>query len=343
MAEVQTHLSQPAVRRAHHPGLRRLSGVVLGAVLLAAPPTLHAQSTPTPCDELEPADLGFDVRIEPQQAMVGEAVAVDVTIANRNGGLAGIPTFFLLGTSGLFDVESEEDSDPQVTFVRYRLRARAVGVASLRVRVSFETSIGCRAAPVFTFWTASSGSYLVPIRAADTPTATPTETVPPTATPTPTETLTPSETPTLTHTPTPTETFTPSATPTVTPTPTPRPCIGDCDGDGLVHVDELLTGVAAALAGDVAACPAFDADGDARIAIDELIAAIGAALNGCPAQAGANFGSVISSESGSNTTCTGIPMRTACASMPTTFESILGPSASFTSTTAYGTSAAKPG
>jgi hypothetical protein len=305
-----------------------------------APPTLHAQSTPTPCDELEPADLGFDVRIEPQHVMVGEAVAVDVTITNRNGGLAGIPTFVLLGTSGLLDVESEENSDPQVTFVHYRLRARAVGVASLRVRVSFETSIGCRAAPVFTFWTASSGNYLVPIRAADTPTPTPTDTVPPTATPTPTatpsptESLTPSETPTPTPTATPTGTFTPSATPSVTPTPTPRPCIGDCDGDGVVRVDELLTGVAAALADEVAACPAFDADANARIVIDELIAAIGAALNGCPAQAGANFGRVISSESGSNTTCTGIPMRTACASMPTMFDSILGPSASFTSTTA---------
>ena len=120
----------------------------------------------------------------------------------------------------------------------------------------------------------------------------------------------------------------------MTPTPTPRPCIGDCDGDGVVRIDELVTGVAAALADDVAACPAFDADADARIAIDELIAAIGAALSGCQGQAGANFGSVISSESGSNTTRTGIPMRTACASMPTTFDSILGPSASFTSTTA---------
>ena len=208
------------MRRAHHPGLRRLSGFVLGAALLAAPPTLHAQSTPTPCDDLEPADLGFDVRVEPQQVMVGEAVAVDVTITNRNGGLAGLPTFFLLGTSGLLDVESEENSDPQVTSVHYRLRARAVGVASLRVRVSFETSIGCRAAPVFTSWTASSGNYLVPIRAADTPTATPTETVPPTATPTPTETATPTNTPTETFTPTETPTPTETRTPTETPTPT---------------------------------------------------------------------------------------------------------------------------
>ena len=165
----------------------------------------------------------------------------------------------------------------------------------------------------------------MPIRAADTPTATPTETVPPTATPTPTETLTPSETPTQTPTPTPTDTLTPSATPTVTPTPTPRPCIGDCDGDGVVRVDELLTGVAAALAGDVAACPAFDADGDARIAIDELIAAIGAALNGCPAQAGANFGSVTSSvivlEDDLAPACR---CGSSCGATPTRFEIIFG-------------------
>ena len=245
--------------------------------------------------------------------MVGELLTVDVTISNLNGGLAGLPVFILLGANGLLAEESEEDSYPQVTFVRYRLRAVAAGVARLQLRVSFETSSGCREAPVFSFQLASSGSYLVPVRDADTPTATPTDTVPPTVTPTPSPTPSPTETSTPTTTPSPTETLTPSATPTASPSPLPLPCIGDCDGDGRVRIDELLVGVAAALAGsDPSACPALDRDGDGGIAIDELIAAIDAALNGCPPQAGANFGSVTSSVSASKTTRTGMPMRTAC-------------------------------
>lgn len=338
MAEVQTDLSQPALRHAHRPRLRRLGGGLLSvAALLAAPSALHAQPTPTatPCDEVMPAELAFDVRLQPEAVMVGEALTVDVTITNLNGGLAGIPAFFLVGAAGLFAVDSQEDSYPQVTFVRYRLRAVAAGITRLQVRVSFETSIGCREAPVFTFALASSGSYLVQVRAADTPTATPTDTVPPTATPTPTTIPSPTETPTPTTTPSPTETLTPSATPTASPSPVPPPCVGDCDGDGMVRIDELLQGVAAALAGaDPTTCRALDGDGDGRIAIDELIAAIGAALDGCPPQAGENLGSVTSSESGSKTTRTGMPIRTAWASMPTTLEIIFGPSSSFTSTTA---------
>jgi hypothetical protein len=308
--------------------------------LLTAPPLL-AQPTPTPCDEVAPAELAFDVRIEPPVAMVGEAVTVDVSITMVKGELAGIPTFILNGNSGLFEVEREENSYPQVTFVRYHLRAARVGITRLQVRVSYETSSGCRNALVYSYRFASSGSSLAEVRAADTPTATPTETLTPSATPTVTVTPTPTLTPTASTTPTPTPTPSPSATPTPsrtsTPTPsaTPQPCFGDCDDDGMVRVEELLTGVALALAGDDASsCAALDLDGDGRIAISELIAAIGAALNGCPLQAGANFGSVTSSESGSNTTRTGMPMRTARASMPTMLEIILGPSASFTSTTA---------
>lgn len=305
------------MRRAHHPRLRRLTPLLLGAALLAAPVALRAQPTPTACDEVEPAQLAFDVRLQPEVVMLGDQLTVDVTLSNLNGGLAGIPVFYLLGAEGLFAVERQEDSYPQVTFVRYRLRAVATGVTRLQVSVSYETSTGCRQAPVFTFAFASSGSYLAQVRDADTPTATPTETGPPTETPTPSPS--PSPTP----------------IPTVTPSPLPPPCVGDCDGDGMVRVDELLAGVAAALTGgDPAACPALDADGSRGITIDELIAAIAAALDGCPRQAGVNLGSVTSSESRSKTTRTGIPTRTAWASMPTRLEIIFGPSASFTSTTA---------
>ena len=90
----------------------------------------------------------------------------------------------------------------------------------------------------------------------------------------------------LTNRPTPTpDEPTPSASPSPTPTPTPEPapCAGDCNGDHLVTVDELVRGVNGAL-GSAASCPAFDLDNDGTVAISELVAAVNAALNGCPAQ-----------------------------------------------------------
>jgi dienelactone hydrolase len=63
----------------------------------------------------------------------------------------------------------------------------------------------------------------------------------------------------------------------------PVGCAGDCNGDGAVAIDELVTGVAQALgttAGD--GCPRFDRDGDGSVSIAELIAAVAAALDGCP-------------------------------------------------------------
>ena len=78
--------------------------------------------------------------------------------------------------------------------------------------------------------------------------------------------------------------FTPTPTPTVTPTPTRTPiaCIGDCDGDGRVTVDELVKGVNIALAtAGLELCPAFDADNSATVTVDELVKAVNNALNGC--------------------------------------------------------------
>jgi RHS repeat-associated protein len=84
---------------------------------------------------------------------------------------------------------------------------------------------------------------------------------------------------------------TPSPTPTATPTPSPSPLPGlgagssrlpgDCNGDGLVRVDELMRGVGIML-GDLplASCEAFDLDGDGRVTIDELIQAVRIALGG---------------------------------------------------------------
>lgn len=61
-------------------------------------------------------------------------------------------------------------------------------------------------------------------------------------------------------------------------------CVGDCNGDGAVAINELVTLVDVGLdGGDVARCAAGDVNGDAAITIDELVAAVGSALNGCPA------------------------------------------------------------
>ena len=74
----------------------------------------------------------------------------------------------------------------------------------------------------------------------------------------------------------------PPATPTPTPPPQPA-CIGDCDGDHMVSVDELVKGVNIAIGGAaLSACSAFDTNTDGAVTIDELIGAVDAALTGCP-------------------------------------------------------------
>lgn len=93
-------------------------------------------------------------------------------------------------------------------------------------------------------------------------------------------------TPTITQTPPATATDTPSATPTETPAATPTgqgaPCIGDCDGDGEVAINELVTGVNIALGSQALdACPSVDPSRNGEVEINELIAAVSAALGGC--------------------------------------------------------------
>ncbi|MFI5395346.1 MAG: hypothetical protein ACHQ9S_07420 [Candidatus Binatia bacterium] len=67
-----------------------------------------------------------------------------------------------------------------------------------------------------------------------------------------------------------------------TPTPTPAFCVGDCNSDGLVTVDEVLTMVNIALGNTpVTACAAGDANHDNQITVDEILLAVDHALNGC--------------------------------------------------------------
>jgi hypothetical protein len=61
-------------------------------------------------------------------------------------------------------------------------------------------------------------------------------------------------------------------------------CVGDCDGDGSVTVDEIVRGVNIALGmSSVDDCPAFDGDGDGSVTVDEVVTAVNNALNGCAA------------------------------------------------------------
>lgn len=60
-------------------------------------------------------------------------------------------------------------------------------------------------------------------------------------------------------------------------------CPGDCDGDGVVSVNELVMMVTMALGmRDMEACPSADANGDGEVTIAELVAATRNALDGCP-------------------------------------------------------------
>ncbi len=79
---------------------------------------------------------------------------------------------------------------------------------------------------------------------------------------------------------------------TVTSAPAQDVCPGDCNGDGSVGVNELITGVNIVLGRTpVANCPAMDVNGNGAVAVNELVAAVGSALNGCGG-GGATFAEV---------------------------------------------------
>ncbi len=59
-------------------------------------------------------------------------------------------------------------------------------------------------------------------------------------------------------------------------------CVGDCNGDEEVTINELIIGVNIALGNaTVDDCPAFDTNDDGEVTINELIAAVNNALSGC--------------------------------------------------------------
>src|SRR4029077_10430811 len=75
-------------------------------------------------------------------------------------------------------------------------------------------------------------------------------------------------------------------TATSLPTATIPACVGDCNGDGAVTIDELIRAVTALLDDRPPAdCPAIDVNGDQQVTVDELVRAVTRALNGCGSQA----------------------------------------------------------
>ncbi len=59
-------------------------------------------------------------------------------------------------------------------------------------------------------------------------------------------------------------------------------CAGDCDGNGHVTVNELVTAVSITLGNaGVDLCPVADRDGNERVTVDEVVAAVGSALSDC--------------------------------------------------------------
>jgi hypothetical protein len=139
-------------------------------------------------------------------------------------------------------------------------------------------------------WTPTGSSFEVdfPLTAPTIPPPTPTDT--PTATPT--TAIVDHPTPTETAAPTPTATLGPTDTPcptgaATTPTPTATaivasPCVGDCNSDDTVTVDEILTLVNIALGNlELSTCEDGDGNGHGQITIDEILTAVNHALNGC--------------------------------------------------------------
>lgn len=63
----------------------------------------------------------------------------------------------------------------------------------------------------------------------------------------------------------------------------PAFCAGDCNGSGMVTIDELTLAVSMALGDrDISACAAVNTQEDTRVTINELVHAVALALAGCP-------------------------------------------------------------
>lgn len=61
-------------------------------------------------------------------------------------------------------------------------------------------------------------------------------------------------------------------------------CTGDCNGDGQVSIDELITAINIALGNaPLSSCASVDANGNGAVEVNELVSAVNSALQGCTA------------------------------------------------------------
>jgi hypothetical protein len=61
----------------------------------------------------------------------------------------------------------------------------------------------------------------------------------------------------------------------------PPACVGDCDGDQSVSINELIMAINLALDAAMPPCAAADDNGDGVIGVEELVLAVRNALDGC--------------------------------------------------------------
>ena len=60
-------------------------------------------------------------------------------------------------------------------------------------------------------------------------------------------------------------------------------CPGDCDGQGNVSIDEVLSGINIALGtAPIEQCEAADRGADGQVTVDDLVEVVGMAISGCP-------------------------------------------------------------
>src|SRR5512143_820979 len=70
---------------------------------------------------------------------------------------------------------------------------------------------------------------------------------------------------------------------TLATAPANAQCVGDCNGDGMVAINELILGVNIALGNaQVSACPSFACTGGDTVPINCLIQGVNNALGMCP-------------------------------------------------------------
>ncbi len=100
----------------------------------------------------------------------------------------------------------------------------------------------------------------------------------------------------------------------------PEPeCVGDCNANGSVEIQELVRSVSIALnRADIASCRAIDLELDSLVLINELVEAVGNALRGCPTSSPSPSNGSPTPTTPPASTCTQTPTPPAIAFTPST-------------------------